>query len=118
VRLMLPKMPDISSLPVEQQVIAWVVFALISILAFMVAKSQVDKGKNAAKDEAAHASVAAVIVDPGPLNRATAAVEGFTMTQVEMNMSVKNMSHNVGELAEQVRELAKQVEILTIVMRK
>lgn len=114
---MLPDIPDISSLPVEQQVLAWVVFASVSALVFLVTKTQIAKGKETGHKEAEHAAVAAVIVDPGPLNRATAAVEAFSVTQMQTNANVTAQTLALVELGKQVQELAKQIEILGRVMR-
>jgi hypothetical protein len=109
---MLPKIPDISSLPVEQQVIAWVVFSLISILAFVVGKWAFNQGKKAAGGNGNEAQVAAVIVDPSALNRATAAIEALNFTQIETNMIHKQHNEITHDLREAIDELAKQIEIL------
>lgn len=113
--MQLPGLPDISTLPVEQQIVAWIVFVLISTFVVLTTRANIAKGKNDSTNEATHAPIAAVIVDPAPLNRATAAVEAFSMTQVQTNMNITAQTVALVDLTKEIRELAKQVEILGIV---
>lgn len=115
---MLPKFPDLSTLPVEQQIIAWIALSLIAILAVFVTRFAFKSGQTGPKDED-KGKIVAVSVDTGALNRATAAMEGLTTSVVELNVRLnrgtdmnREFKDTVRELTEQVDELAKQIEIL------
>jgi len=82
------------------------------VLVGLVTRTQISKGRDAATKESSQAPIAAVIVDPGPLNRATAAVEAFSVTQMQSNANVASQTVALVELGKQVQELAKQIEIL------
>ena len=115
---MLPKFPDLSTLPVEQQIIAWIAISLIAILAVLVTRFAFKSGQTSPRDED-KGKIVALSADTGALNRATAAIEGLTMSVVELNMKMhrgtemnKEFQDKVKELTTQVDELSKQIEIL------
>lgn len=115
---MLPKFPDLSSLPIEQQIIAWIALSLTAILAAIVTRWAFKNGQEQPK-ESDKGKIVAIAMDTGALNRATASVEALVMTMSDLNIRLKNataisveFTREVRELKEDISELAKQIEFL------
>ena len=81
------QLPDISSLP------PWLalVFVVCAAITYVVIKVGFKQGFSAPTSSAAQAQVAAVIVDPTALNRATAAVGDLTEGVVDLVREIREV---------------------------
>lgn len=81
------QLPDISSLP------PWLalVFVVCAAITYVVIKVGFKQGFTAPASAAAQAQVAAVIVDPTALNRATAAVGDLTEGVVDLVREIREV---------------------------
>ena len=100
--------PDFSGLPPWGQVIAYGVFAL-AVFALILAGRFGVKLRGMAQPEK-QAEVAAVVVNPEALNRATAAVEALNMTAMSMNAVMRAMVKSDLARARQMDRLATSTE--------
>jgi transcriptional/translational regulatory protein YebC/TACO1 len=92
--------------------LAIIVFGVTLAVIFGVRYLGLFAGANAAPEKSmATAQVAAVIVDPTALNRATAAVEALNMTFMEMNMVAKEKTRVDRETAEELSNLREEIRI-------
>lgn len=105
---MLPKFPDLSTLPIEQQIIAWIALSLIAILAIFVTRYAFKNGQISPKEKD-KGEIVALSIDTGALGRATAAVEGLTMSVVALNLKLERTADGNAQLREHMKDLTKEV---------
>jgi hypothetical protein len=90
--------------------LAIITFGAVLALIFGVRYLGLWQGQNTSPAASAGAaSVAAVIVDPAALNRASAAVEAFNVTQTEANMIAKKQVTATDRLTKVVEDLTDGV---------
>lgn len=88
---------------------ALVTFGAVLALIFGVRYLGLFQGQNAVPDNGTTAEVAAVIVDPSALNKATAALEAQTMEAVNQR---KSLERSVDDLVECLRDVTRAIGAL------
>jgi hypothetical protein len=105
--------PDLSGLPVWAQVLIYAILGLAIAIAFLVARFGLLQGSKASPEAGGQAQVAAVIVDPTALNKATAEVAGLSVAITEATVVARTHNDATDRLADNVEELSKRVDRLT-----
>lgn len=97
---------------------ALIAFGSVLALIFAVRYLGLFQGQSASPEKsAAAAQVAAVIVDPSALNKATAAVEALNMTLMEMNSIAREGVREHSALNEELDRIREELRIQREVSR-
>ena len=92
--------------------LALIVFGITTAIIFAARHFGLSSGEKASPEKSQSAAqVAAVIVDPTALNRASSAVEALTMTLVEMNGIGKENARNVSLMAIELDRIREELRI-------
>lgn len=101
------------------QPLALVVFAIVLALIFGVRYLGLWQGQNASPAASTGAAqVAAVIVDPTALNRASDEVAGLAVAVTELGSAVKETSRNIKRTAEELDAIREELRIHREVARR
>lgn len=109
----MPGIPDLSTLPLWQQILAVIVAGAVAGIGLLVTRLGFLTGKDGRKTPQAHAAeVAAVIVDDKALNRLTGEVSGLQVALLELAREVREAVTGQGRTQEVNAELARKVDQL------
>jgi len=101
--------PEKAMLPTDLPPVALVALGVTLAIIFAINRFGWMQGAKAVPAAAAQAQVAAVIVDPTALNRASTSVEALTVSIKEATAAMQKQARTVQDLSENVERLKDEI---------